>query len=347
MPETVDDALSPDGSPDGSPDDLAEPPSVVFKFGGTSVGSPERFETVVRIVREASDGGRVVAVVSALSRVTRQLSAALEAFTTQDGADPKARADVVDALIDTLRTRHVDQAREVLSLSSRKAYEAVLDQRLRQLRGVFARVEREGFSASARDAVLATGEQLSVPMVTCALRDAGLNAPHVDATALVVTDDTFGEANVLRDDTVRRVRDWYASLSPRAVPVVAGFIGATAGGQTTTLGFEGSDYSAALVTQILGAGCLTRYTDIDALYTDDPQTNADAKRLDVLPMEKAYAMTESGRLGMHPKTLRPLVEAGIPMQVRCIDAPSAPGTRILPDGVDEARLVPVVTSTMG
>lgn len=329
------------------------PPSVVFKFGGTSVGSPERFRTVVRIVTESTAHGRVVAVVSALSKVTRQLSAGLEAYTTHSGASGAGasgagdRASVVDDLVEALYTRHHEQARAVLSPASRSAYDAILTQRLRQLRGVFAAVEREGFSPAARDAVLATGEQLSVPMVTLALRDAGHLAPHVDATALVVTDDTFGEANVLHDATVDRLRTWYTALPTRAVPVVAGFIGATADGHTTTLGFEGSDYSAALLTQILGAGCMTRYTDVDALYTDDPQTNADAERLDVVSMERAYAMTESGRLGMHPKTLRPLVEAGIPMQVRCIDDPSAPGTRILPDDVDEARLVPATASTRG
>jgi aspartate kinase len=316
----------------------AEPPRVVFKFGGTSVGGPDRFRTVVDILRRTAETGRVLAVVSAQGKTTRRLSAGMETFVTQF----TDRTVVVDTLIRDLRERHLAQARTVLSDEARSAYAALIDQRLAALRDVFASVEVDGFTPAARDAVLATGEQLSVPMVTLALRDHGLNAPLCDATSLVVTDDTFGEAHVDRDATTERVRRWYDGLAPDAVPVVAGFIGATADGTTTTLGFEGSDYSAALFAQMLAAECLTRYTDVDGLYTDDPESNQDAERLDEISMEEAFALTESGRLGMHPKTLRPLVEADIPMQVRSIDVPDGIGTRILPDARENVRVTPPV-----
>lgn len=303
----------------------ASPPRVVFKFGGTTVGTPERFRTVVSILEEAVVSERVVAIVSALSQVSRQLSSTVEAVATQtDGAT------LIEDLVDTLRTRHMGQAEAVLSPNRRDDYGALLDERLRALRRCFAEIERDGFTPAARDAVLATGEQLSVPMVVLALRDAGLEALHGDATRLVVTDDTFGEANVRRAATAERVCTWYRDLASGAVPVVAGFIGATETGTTTTLGFEGSDYSASLFARILGAGCVTRYTDVDGLYTNDPAAHDAAERLDHLSMEEAYAMTESGRLGMHPKTLRPLAEADISMQVRSIVAPERTGTCILP-----------------
>jgi len=291
---------------------------------------------VVEIAAQTAEEGRLVAIVSALSNVTRRLSAGLEAFTTQD----RDRDAVLRDLVATLRDRHLGQAETVLSDRRADAYADLVHQRLQHLQGVFADVERDGFSPAARDAILATGEQLSVPMVTLALRDAGFPAPHCDATALMVTDDTFGEANVLQDATTRRLRRWYAELRPTAVPVIAGFIGATAGGRTTTLGFEGSDYSASLTARILGAQCLTRYTDVAGLYTADPKTDPSAERLDEISMEKAFAMTESGRLGMHPKTLRPLADAAIPMQIRSIDEPDAPGTRINPDGAADAVMVP-------
>jgi aspartate kinase len=330
--------MTDDAGTDASPS--VQPPTTVFKFGGTSVGSAERFRNVVEVVtgtlEEIGPDGRIVAVVSALSKVTRQLSAGLEAFATHT----EDRDVVLGDLIHELRERHLHQAQEVLSAKRATEYKRLLSQRLRALRGMFARVERTGFSPEARDAILATGEQMSVPMVTLALRDAGLRAPHCDATALVVTDDTFGEANVDVGATTQRIRRWYASLPSKSVPVVAGFIGATAGGQTTTLGFEGSDYSAALVAQILGAQCLARYTDVDGLYTEDPNTSADAERLDEISMETAFAMTESGHLGMHPKTLRPLAEAGIPMQIRSIARPTAPGTRITPEGAAEKEMIP-------
>lgn len=299
------------------------------------MGTPDRFRTVMSVLREAAETGRVVAIVSALSQVSRQLSGAMEAFATQ--SDGTA---VVADLLRTLRDRHRSQAEAVLSDERADEYTALMNEHLHSLQQRFAEVERFGFSPAARDAVLATGEQLSVPMVALALRDAGFSAPHCDATRLVVTDDTFGEANVDGAATNERVRAWYRGLSSEAVPVVAGFIGATAGGHTTTLGFEGSDYSASLFARILGADCVTRYTDIDGLYTEDPSIHEDADRLDRLSMEEAFAMTESGNLGMHPKTLRPLVNADIPMQVRSIDAPEQSGTSILPEGVSSDVLWP-------
>ncbi len=298
---------------------------MAFKFGGTSVGRPGRFRTVVRLIREAAAEGRVVAIVSALSGVSRQLASALEAVSSRaDGTT------VVENLAETLRARHAEQAEAVLSADQKPTYDAILDERLDALRCAFERVGPDADAPAARDAVLAVGEQLSVPMVTLALRDAGLRAPRCDATELVVTDDTFGAAQVQHDDTSERVRSWYRSLDPAAVPVVAGFVGATEAGSTTTLGFEGSDYSAALFAKFLGAQGLTRYTDVDGIYTDDPDANEDAERVDHLSMEEAIARSASGGLGMHPKTLRPLADAGIPMQVRSIVAPECPGTPIVP-----------------
>ena len=311
-------------------------PLVVFKFGGSSVGTPDRFRTIVDIVQKTAPEAHVVAIVSALSNVTRDLSKALEAFTTH----PAEQDAILRRLVETLRTRHREHAFAVLSRDAQTAYAERLTDRMERLRSVFERVQEDGFSPALRDAILAIGEQLSVPIATLALRDAGLASPCADATDLVVTDDTFGEANVDRDATAARLQAWHRDLPPEAVPVLAGFIGATPDGRTTTLGFEGSDYTAALAAQMLSAQCLTRYTDVDGLYSDDPSTNASARRLDTLSMETAFALTESGRLGMHPKTLRPLVQAGIPMQVRSIETPDAPGTCILPEGVNAEALIP-------
>lgn len=299
---------------------------VVFKFGGTSVGAVDRFRRVVDIVRKTAASARVLVVNSALSQVTRQLSGALDAFTTDT-----ARQDAVLAeLIDALRKRHRAQAAQVLTPAGQMRYASVVEKRLARLREVFEAVERAGFSPARRDAILAEGEQLAVPMVALALEDAGREAPQGDATRLLRTDDTFGEAVVDREATAAALREWYGRLPSSAVPVIAGFIGGTADGRTTTLGFEGSDYSAALFTAMLNADVLIRYTDVDGLYTCDPRTHEDAERIDRISMEKAFALTESGRLGMHPKTLRPLVEAGIPLHIRSIVDPDAPGTQIVP-----------------
>lgn len=321
----------------GSDVSLKQRPVAVLKFGGSSVGSQDTFASVVDVVTDASNHGTLVVVASALARVTRQLSGGLEKFTSDDHD-----ATVVDNLVDTLRRRHLDHAADALQPSSVDAYEPILEERLSHLRSIFDQVRTDGFTPAYRDAVLACGEQMSVPILTLALRDAGHTAPLCDATALVVTDDTFGGANVDLGATADRVRRWHNTLAADAVPVVAGFIGATPTGTVTTLGFEGSDYTASLLAAILEARGLTRYTDVDGIYTADPNTDASATRLDQIAMEEAYARTESGKLGMHPKTLRPLVHANIPMQVRSIQDPSARGTCILPDGMTTEVFVPPV-----
>jgi aspartate kinase len=321
-----------------SSDSGSDRPLVVLKFGGTSVGTPEHMQTAADVIEQTDAEARVVAVVSALSNVTRELSDALERFA----AVPEEQGEILVDLRANLEARHRDHATAVLSPPLLDRYLSVLDTRLDQLRRTFRSVQHQGFTPAARDSVLALGEQLSAPLLSLLVHDRGLTVDAQEATDLVVTDATFGAANVQHAATRQRVEAWHARMASDAVSVVAGFIGRSADGRVTTLGFEGSDYSAALFAQLLGARCLTRYTDVDALYTDDPATHRDAERLDTLSMDTAFALTESGRLGMHPKTLRPLVEAGIPMQVRPIATPSAPGTQILPENVSAAALIPGV-----
>ena len=320
-----------------SVDSTPATPLVVLKFGGSSVGTPERFRTLVDVVERVAAEARVVVVVSALSNVTRQLDRAADA-TSMILDD---RAGRIDDAVQALRTRHQEHAAAVLD-GSRHGFEALLEGHMDKLHRTLSEAGPEGVSAAERDRILATGEQLAVPLTMLALQEVGVTTAWLDALRVVVTDDTFGKANVLHDATHERVQERFDEIGPDAVTVAAGFIGTTRDGHTTTLGFEGSDYSAALFAQMLGAQCLTRFTDVDGLYSDDPSTNADAERLESLSMDAAVAMTEAGRLGMHPKTLRPLAEAGIPMQVRSIVTPNAPGTHILPDGMTADALLPPV-----
>ena len=306
-------------------------PVVVMKFGGTVTGSPWRMQALVKMVAEAVETVRPVLVVSALSGVTRQLDRGLQAVVAarRNGGAPH---ETIDALIEDLRTRHMEQAEELLDMAALSTYQTALNERLADLQSVLQTVAQTGFTPAHRDAVLATGEQCSVPMVVAALQVRGMRAEAGDATTLIRTDDTYGEANVDLALSHKQVARWFADLADEAIPVVAGFIGRD-GGTVTTLGFEGSDYTAALMASFTNAASLTRFTDVEGIYTADPNTDAAAQRIDQLTMEQAFAWTESGRLGMHPKTLRPLAEANIPMQVRCIDRPHAPGTQICPASV--------------
>ena len=311
---------------DGSASDRSV---VVMKFGGTSVGQPERMRQVAQIVhRRAQEGTRPVVVASALSGVTRQLDAALE--------DVAAGRLEPEQAVRAMRRRHADQA-DALALppATRKRYENQLRRELDRYAGALHEATRSGASPALRDRVLATGELCSVPLLVETLRALGVQVVYGISLQLFVTDDTFGAARVERAPTRRNVRAFCAGCAPGAVPVLAGYIGGAPGGAATTLGFEGSDYSAALVAAFLGADCFERWTDVDGLFTADPNVDPTAERIGELTMEQAARLNEEGGLGMHPKALRPLLEAGIPAHIRCTTKPEGAGTYLRPEGVLE------------
>ena len=306
-------------------------PLKVLKFGGTSVGLAGSLQRAQEIIVQARSSHRVVVIASAASGVTDELvaaGAALEAGTFQ-----------TVPFLEALRVRHQELAAAVLSTASQAVYAVALREGLRALQDVFDQVHRRGLQPALRDAVLAAGERLSVPLVAVLLRDAGLEAVPVDAAPLIRTDDTHGEAVVESEQTHRLIRSWYQELPEDTVAVVTGFLGSTAGGATTTLGRGGSDYSAALFASALQADVLERWTDVDGIYTEDPRRNRYAKRLACIVLEEAWAWNHAGRLGMHRKALDPLVAAGIPVHVRSTAEPDKHGTLILPAGFEPATAI--------
>lgn len=300
----------------------------VLKFGGTSVGSPERLRDVVHLVGRAAVEARVVVVASAASGVTDRLAAAFDAL-----AAGRLGPRDVEALVAFLAARHLALARAVLVPASLSIYAVVLRA---HLKGLVAVLQTRRPEAALRDLLLALGERLSVPIVAYALRDAGVAALPVDAALLVRTDDAHGAARVDHAATQRLAAAWHAGLRPDAVPVVTGFVGATATGVTTTLGRGGSDYSAALLAAALDADMLERWTDVDGLYEADPRVDPSARRLEVLALDEAAARNRVGALGMHPRALEPLLAAGVPLHVRATAHPDGPGTRLVPQAACRA-----------
>ncbi|MEM8484334.1 MAG: aspartate kinase [Bacteroidota bacterium] len=292
---------------------------VVLKFGGSSVGSPERFRRAIQVVqRLAADRHRVVVIASALSGVTNKLVAL---------ADATLPSEVCHAHLDWLRERHQLHAAAVLSLRAQRLYNIELQQLLAALEmDVF---DRSG-GAARKDALLAAGERLSHHIVALALDDAGLSSCATDAAELIKTDDRFGEAVVDLVQTRAAVNAWYDKVETAAIPVVTGFVGSAPDGRTTTLGRGGSDYSAALIAASLGASRLERWTDVDGIYNKDPRLDKHAVRFEELVLEDTIASNRAGKLGMHSKALDPLLAEKIPVFVRSIDHLDWPGTVIRP-----------------
>ena len=303
----------------------ADRPVRVLKFGGTSVGSADALRNASRIIRAARDTCIPVVVVSAAAGITDDLVRAAE--------ETRGDRATVDAWVRHVGRRYRNLAKAVLGDAPPCArYETVLRAELSELRRALQNVTGPT-AAAARDAVLATGERLMAPLLATILTADGCPARPVDATSLIRTDDVHGDATVQWESTRQQARDWFAEWMEKealAVPVITGFIGAARDGTTTTIGRGGSDLSAATLARALDAERLERWTDVDGLYTRDPATHDDARRLDRLDFDQARTWTKAGRLGMHPCTLDPLAAADIPVHVRCTHRPEAEGTRIVP-----------------
>ncbi|MFQ5569107.1 MAG: aspartate kinase [Rhodothermales bacterium] len=298
----------------------------VLKFGGTSVGSVEQLRRVVGIICTTARTHRVVVVTSAAAGVTDTLEEAVQAVA--GGTFSREKVAKV------LWTRYHILATGLLRPALLRMYELFLQDVLRkQLQPL-----KLDTLAAKSDRLLALGERLAAPLLACALRDRGLDALPHDAASLIRTDDTHRAALVDGPETYRLIRRWYEHLPVSSVPVVTGFIGATSSGVTTTLGRGGSDYSAALLAAALKAVVLERWTDVDGLYTHDPREHQQAVHMPRLVLEEAWAWNHAGRLGMHRNALDPLVEAQVPVHIRCTAAPGGTGTWVLPAGYEPSAV---------
>ncbi len=292
---------------------------VILKFGGSSVGSADRFKSVLKVIRRhLKDGQRVLVVSSALSGVRKKLSELCKCALQRDDRL---------AINEWLFRRHRLHAAEVLSLRSQRVYDIFLQNFMADLEELIC-TEKEEEDGARNDTLLAIGERLSIHILALALEDMGIKSCAQDASKLIKTNNQFGEAVVDLGATTHLIQAWYKRA--QGVPVITGFIGSTDNGQTTTLGRGGSDYSASLVAASLNALRLERWTDVDGVYTNDPRLDDQAVRYEEIVLEDAVAWNRAGKLGMHRKALDPLVKAKVPVFVRSIDHPDWPGTVIRP-----------------
>ncbi len=194
------------------------------------------------------------------------------------------------------------------------------------LRGIAAVGE---LTPRTTDLVVSFGERLSSRIVAAAFAHAGLNAAHVDARECIVTDHTFGKA-VPQEAEIEKAMERVALplLHASKLPVMGGFIGATASGITTTLGRGGSDFSAALVGGALRSGAIEIWTDVDGIMTTDPRICADALRVKTVSFEEAAELAYFGAKVLHPATILPAVQQNIPVFVLNSRNPTNEGTRI-------------------
>lgn len=312
----------------------------VLKFGGTSVGDASCIRRVVEIVYAASRVSEVVVVVSAMSGVTNTLVKA--ASEAADGD-----FEQVTRIFNQLHDQHHAALELLISESQeRERIGHIIDDLLaegtRLCRGTGLLRE---LTPRANDAITSLGERLSVPLVAAALKQRGVTSQALEATALIVTDSSYGAADPWLDLTRERCKSRLLPLlNQGVVPVITGFIGATADGILTTLGRGGSDYSAAILGTALDADEVVIWTDVDGFLTADPRIVPDACTIAEISYREASELAFFGAKVLHPKTLRPLVQRGIPLWIRNTFAPDSPGTKISPTGVANGSGVTALTA---
>lgn len=295
-----------------------------MKFGGTSVGDVAAFERVFRIVSAQLEKKPVVVVVSAMTKVTDAL---LAAFDTAKKSDSESAI----ATLEPHFARHEEVSRIFLGAEQQKVFQEELDFAKSELAGLFKRVSRRSLPlAMMKDAVVSSGEQLSSRLLAEVLKAKGVKARPMDARRLIVTDDEYGAAQPVWNETEKLIKielEWL--IEAGEVPVMGGFIAASRSGETTTLGRGGSDYSAALVAAALRASELQIWTDVTGVMTCDPRIVAEARTIPVLSYEEAAELAYFGAKILHPKTIQPAVDYSIPVRVCNTFEPETTGTMVL------------------
>jgi aspartokinase/homoserine dehydrogenase 1 len=296
----------------------------VLKFGGSSVADPERIRSVAAIVLAAAKRDRIVVVVSAFQGVTNQL---LQCAHLAE----KGRAEY-QKLFAQIAKKHRDAINTLIKKHDRRQTLSILDERLKELEDVLHGMSLlRDCPPRALDLTASFGERLSTMIIAAYLQQLHHTEP-VDARQFIVTDDQFTHASVLFDQTNRKIRSYFNRLQQASrhsvIPVVTGFIGSTEDGRTTTIGRNGSDYTAAIVGAALKASVIEIWTDVDGILSADPRAVPSAFVLPQMSYEEAMELSYFGAKVLHPATIAPAVAKKIPIIIKNTFHPDAPGTVI-------------------
>jgi aspartate kinase len=291
----------------------------VFKFGGASISTVERIQNVQHIL-QSFKGEKILIIISAMGKTTNALEKVVDAFF--EGDTNKALQ-----LFEQVKQQHLDTLKYLVTVNWQQAENSLKD--------FFTEVEWLLHDKPVRhydyyyDQVVCSGELLSTAMVSAYLNEAGIKNKWIDVRDIVRTDNNFRDAGI----------DWaYAAIKVATdieplfttcdIVITQGFIGATDENESTTLGREGSDYSAAIFANLLQAENQTIWKDVEGVMNADPKQFADAQFLSALSYDEVIEMAYYGAQVIHPKTIKPLQNKNIPLHVRCFLQPALPGTII-------------------
>ncbi|MFQ6058170.1 MAG: aspartate kinase [Anaerolineae bacterium] len=314
---------------------------IIMKFGGTSVGDGDCIAQVAEIVgSHVRQGQQVVVVVSAMSGVTDAL---IEAARTAARGDGETFGRIKHALLQ----KHLQAiGTAIADEGAWGALGAEVEARLEEFESLCRSIHILGeLTPRALDLVSSLGERFTSRILAAALQERGIAAQAVEATEVVVTNGHFGAANPLMDLTREKARARLLPLLDEGtVPVVTGFIGATPEGILTTLGRGGSDYTASILGSCLEADEIWIWTDVDGVMTADPRVVPEARTLPEISYAEAAELSYFGAKVLHPKTILPAIEQGIPLRILNTFNPDGPSTLIVKEPRGDGRTVKAITS---
>jgi len=309
----------------------------VLKFGGTSVGSAEAIRRVGGIIQSRLAHSPIV-VVSAIGQVTDVLVAI--GRSAAQGDRIKAFKLILDLLAQHRTLLHQ------LGLENDAGLRRLLLEVEEQLKKLVETMMQAGYTPKpASDELLSLGELLSAHILSRFLCSCGMDSVMVDSRQVMITDSQFGKAQPQWEPAREQARKQLLPLLNRAVvPVMQGFVGADAGGRTTTLGRGGSDYSATLIGAMLDAAAVEIWTDVDGVLTADPTLVPEAKRIRKMTFQEAAELAYFGAKVLHPASLLPAVGKNIPVSVLNSQRPEADGTLISPKATESDSAECIVKS---
>ncbi|MDB5199906.1 MAG: aspartate kinase [Chitinophagaceae bacterium] len=287
----------------------------VFKFGGASINSAERIKNISAIFK-SYPGEKILVVISAMGKTTNSLEKVVEAFY-------KGEKEEALQLFENVKQVHLNLANELLKSPVNKIHD------------FFTEVEWLLHDKPAKDfdyyydQVVCAGELLSSSIVSAFLHSEKIKNTWVDVRDIIRTDDNFRDANVDLGFTQAKINEIILpEFNNTNIVITQGFIGSTDENESTTLGREGSDYTAALFANLLNVDSLTIWKDVEGVMNADPKEFKDAKFINALSYNEVIEMAYYGAQVIHPKTIKPLQNKNIPLHVRCFLNPGAAGTII-------------------
>jgi len=291
----------------------------VFKFGGASVNSVERIQNLAQILSAYSDQ-KLLIVISAMGKTTNALEKVAEAFYAGNKEDALQ-------LFEQVKQQHLTTANYLL-VTHFLACE-------QQLKNVFTEVEWLLHDKPVRDfdyyydQVVCTGELLSTAIISAYLNELEIGNKWLDVRDIFRTDDNFRDATIDWEYTQYKVDTIIKPIFNESnIVITQGFIGSTDENESTTLGREGSDYTAAIFASMLDATSLTIWKDVEGIMSADPKQFPDAQLIAELNYDEVIEMAYYGAQVIHPKTIKPLQNKKIPLYVKCFTDPALPGTVI-------------------